>query len=130
MVTRGLPRAIVGYDNLLGGWRSSFDRLSEQTGQRWPLDLDAVAPQIVEFLSPGLRHHSRSIAHIFVDPLLRSWVGETYQALQTLEVDPQAENATADLDRIRRESQTSSGLRNARIITSTRPHCTGRAAHE
>ncbi|HTM71177.1 MAG TPA: hypothetical protein VL118_09985, partial [Luteimonas sp.] len=54
--SRGLPRAVVGYDALLAGWRDAMARISGDI--QVELDCDgATAAAIDDYLRPQLRHH-------------------------------------------------------------------------
>lgn len=56
--TRGRPRAIVCFDDLLQDWRASFTRAGAAIGVAWPVPFDAAAAAIGTFLDPGMRHHT------------------------------------------------------------------------
>ncbi|TCK28480.1 hypothetical protein EV667_2484 [Ancylobacter aquaticus] len=56
--TRGLPRALVVYEDLLADWRGTTDRMKQQLGGHWPEMTPEVAATIDEFLTPTLRHHT------------------------------------------------------------------------
>lgn len=58
--TRGMPRLIVQYDELLADWRAVAEKLAEHLGCSWPRSIDAAASEIEAFLSPQLRHHDAS----------------------------------------------------------------------
>lgn len=58
--TRGMPRLIVQYDDLLADWRAVVSLMADQLGIRWPLSIDDAATPIEAFLSPQLRHHHAS----------------------------------------------------------------------
>lgn len=55
--TRGRPRGIVCFDDLLGDWRAALARAARDVGIAWPRPLEAAAAEIGRFLDPGLRHH-------------------------------------------------------------------------
>lgn len=55
--TRGYPRAVIGYDDLLSGGLAALDRLAARLGLVWPDDSPAARSAITAFLSEGERHH-------------------------------------------------------------------------
>ena len=56
--TRDLPRAFVGYDALLGDWRSEVARIEAAHGAPLPKMTDKASKAIDRFLSPDLRHNA------------------------------------------------------------------------
>ncbi|WP_371346404.1 sulfotransferase family protein [Ancylobacter sp. IITR112] len=56
--TRGMPRALVVYEELLADWRATTSRMKRQLGGYWPEVSPQAAAAIDEFLSPELRHHT------------------------------------------------------------------------
>ena len=55
-VTRGLPRALSSYGELLADWRGLTARLAERLGITWPVVAATAAAEVEAFLAPGLRH--------------------------------------------------------------------------
>jgi len=55
--TRGWPRSIVLYDELVADWRGVAKRVAADCEIAWPRDLEAAAPEVEAFLSGDLRHH-------------------------------------------------------------------------
>ena len=55
--TRGLARAVCGYEELLLDWASVARRLGSVLGLTWPMEPDQARPAVEEFLSPFMRHH-------------------------------------------------------------------------
>ena len=67
--TRGMMRAVVDYDGMLGNWRDAFARLAP-IAQREGWQADAgEAEQIQAFLDPGLRHHRATMLAELEQPL-------------------------------------------------------------
>ena len=56
--TRDLPRAFVGYDALLGDWRSEVERMEAAHGAALPRLTEAGGRQIDAFLTRDLRHNA------------------------------------------------------------------------
>jgi hypothetical protein len=54
--TRGQPRAVVSFENLLRDWRSEADRVGRALDVEWPKSPDDVADAVSEFIEPGLVH--------------------------------------------------------------------------
>lgn len=74
--TRGVPRAVVDYANLLADWRHEVARISAA------LDLDLSCRDdaaIDEFLAPGLRR--QRLAGVVDEPFGTDWVAAVYAAL-------------------------------------------------
>ncbi|WP_422746623.1 sulfotransferase family protein [Mycobacterium sp. WMMD1722] len=74
--TRGVPRVIVEYANLLEDWRREVKRIGTAVG----VDLGTADEKAVdEFLNPGLRHHRHSGP--VPEPFGTDWVSSVYEAL-------------------------------------------------
>ncbi|MEQ1492463.1 MAG: glycosyltransferase, partial [Terricaulis sp.] len=101
IATRTRPRAILTYDALLADWRAVLSQISEKLSMRWKHAPTDVEPQVDAFLSGARRHHKSSAEDLLVDPMLRTWIADTYSALLVLERNPQSETALETLDRIR-----------------------------
>ncbi|MFS8063933.1 MAG: sulfotransferase, partial [Luteimonas sp.] len=55
--TAELPRALVGYEELVTDWRKSVSRLGRTLDVHWPQPSSRVAEEVDAFLDPGFRHH-------------------------------------------------------------------------
>ena len=108
--TRSLYRAILSYDGLLSDWKTTFERLSERIDLSWPYSADDIAAQVEQFLQKDMRHHACTTEDVLLDPVLRGWIGEAYEAFNVLERNPDAENAIAKLDRISKEFDRASPI--------------------
>lgn len=108
--TRSMARAVTNYDQLLTGWRTTLDRLTEQLRVVWPYALDDVADQIDQFISPKHRHNTHSAEAVLLDPLLRDWIADAHAALLVLERNSDSQNALEVLDRIRTEFNRASPI--------------------
>lgn len=60
--TRGLPRVVVTYDELMSDWRATAAKISRILGIQWTTPPEAVSQAVDEFLDPGLRHHKSASA--------------------------------------------------------------------
>ncbi|MEQ1940715.1 glycoside hydrolase family 99-like domain-containing protein [Mesorhizobium sp. CN5-321] len=98
--SRGYKRTLVTYDALLGNWRDAVSKVAKETKIRFPASSDEVAPLVDEFLSEGLRHHAKSAAEVAIDPVLRGWCSEAFEALIKLSANPGAKDPQQTLDRI------------------------------
>lgn len=56
--SRGHPRAIVSYEQLLLDWRLTTDSIANRFGIEWPSQNQRGQQSIEEFLDPSLRHHA------------------------------------------------------------------------
>lgn len=55
--SRGYPRLMVTYDQLLSDWRGVAGRIQETLGVHWPNNTEDAQAQIDAFLSGDQRHH-------------------------------------------------------------------------
>jgi hypothetical protein len=104
--SRDMTRVTVSYDALLRDWRSCVDKLLN--GLRIPLlpPSPEAAANIEAFLSPSQRHHQRTANDVRLDPSMKTWVADAFEAMRTLEVEPQAHAAFLALDRVSDELDT------------------------
>ena len=94
--TRGLMRAVVDYDAMLGDWRGTMTRIAPLAGcEGWQAD-ETEASAIEAFLDPGLRHH-RDAASELEQPLT-GIVRAVDEGLRGL-IDADDANARERLDR-------------------------------
>jgi len=108
--TRKLKRAILTYDGLLKNWKTSLGKTVKQLGLKDIHTMDEIEPLVESFLSPEQRHHTRKTEEVLLDPILRNWVGEAYEALLLLASNPAAKKAQATLDRISAEFNSASPI--------------------
>ena len=94
--TRGLMRAVVDYDAMLGDWRGTMTRIAPLAGREgWQAD-ETETSAIEAFLDPGLRHH-RDAASELEQPLT-GIVRAVDEGLRGL-IDADDANARERLDR-------------------------------
>src|SRR5690348_1976420 len=55
--TRGLPRTLVLYEDLLLDWRRALAKAGAELGLTWPVDFETAGIGIDSFLSKDERHH-------------------------------------------------------------------------
>lgn len=96
--TRRMPRAVVGFEALMGDWRGTMAKAAAGLGTPWPdLPPQAVA-ECDATLKPNLRHH------VLAPPRRTSWRGllarETFEAMGALAADPSDPAACRRLDRV------------------------------
>ena len=60
--TRGWPRAMVTYDQILEDWPGSMARVSRTLGVAWSRSVDEARAEIDAFLDAGERHHRTLVA--------------------------------------------------------------------
>ena len=89
--SRGLPRMVIHYSDLMDDWRASVAAISRELGFSWPRPVDEVAAEIDGFLSPHLRHHdvSQTPGHA-ADPGLPELAQRLYQASLRARTDASA----------------------------------------
>lgn len=55
--SRGHPRVVVSYDQLLGNWQNVSHQIAQGLGLLWPVDERIAVSDIQSFLESDLRHH-------------------------------------------------------------------------
>ncbi|HEX7815158.1 hypothetical protein [Dyella sp.] len=55
--TRGMPRCLVTYDELLADWEGTVGAIETGLGIAWPRERSDAWPEIASFLSTSQRHH-------------------------------------------------------------------------
>ena len=103
--TRGLKRAIVTYSDLMSDWRDAVLEIVRHTDLEFPVALDEAAPLIGDFLTGDLRHHAHKYEEVAIDPLLKGWISDAYDALLAIAAKPGAARRMKELDRIGDEFQ-------------------------
>src|SRR5262245_8847405 len=87
--TRGYPRAVVSYDQILTDWCGTVARVSDALGVAWLRTFDEARLEIEAFLDVGQRHHHTSPAEAAaaaasgVVPALVAETFEQYVGLST-----------------------------------------------
>lgn len=61
--TRGLPRTIVGYDELLSNWKGELTKAGHDLAITWPVSITDASAAIDSFLDRDARHHEATTAH-------------------------------------------------------------------
>jgi len=119
--SRDLTRVTVSYDSLLSDWRSCAAKLVD--GLRLPLPPPSpeAAANIGAFLLPSQQHHQRTADDVRLDPSMMPWVADAYEALRTLEAEPQAVAALRILDRVKSEFEAVSPVTKL-ILGQARAH--------
>jgi glycosyltransferase involved in cell wall biosynthesis len=104
--TRGLPRAIVTYGDLLDDWQGVVRALGSRLDIRWPKRVAGV--EIEQFLSTRFRHHAVATAELATRVEVADWVKEAFSALMRMSVTPDHAASMTRLDQIRHEFQKAS----------------------
>ena len=55
--SRGYPRSVVTFDAILSDWKSVTQRIANDLGIHWTIDVNDAEESIVNFLAPSRRHH-------------------------------------------------------------------------
>lgn len=88
--TRGMARAAIAYEALLGAWRPQAQYLAAALGVVWPRTLEQAGADVDAFLDVGLQHHRRGGSGAAIDaelaPPLADWVGQVHAALISRDV--------------------------------------------
>ena len=80
--SRGRPRSIVMYDELLRNWQGVVARVGEDLAVRWPGRSHRATVEIENFLSEQQRHHVFDWRDLEGRADVVSWVKEAYFALR------------------------------------------------
>ncbi len=108
--SRGLPRAIVSYESMLGDWRSQVNHIGDELRTEWSQTPDAAASAIGEFIRPQMRHYSvddESFLHDDAAPdLVRRAYRAALDALRSRDVDRLSDT----FDQINRELDEASPM--------------------
>jgi len=59
--TRGIPRAIITYDQLLDDWQTSIERVANELQVEWPVSVAQAKLEIDTYLGAENRHHDHSL---------------------------------------------------------------------
>jgi hypothetical protein len=100
LATRGEPRAIASYEQLMAGWRPVMAEVAAGLGLEWPVPPQAAAPAVDAFLRPAMQHHSFTEADLDDRPEISLWIKQAYGSLRLLEQNPGSLPAMAMLDRV------------------------------
>lgn len=98
--TRGRPRALVTYEELLADWRGCLMRAGQQAQIDWPVTFDAVADQMAQRLPGALRHHHAGVVDAKVPASLVPLMQAAFDKLLELRAG-EAPSAQQHLDEIR-----------------------------
>lgn len=90
--TAELPRALVGYEELVTDWRKSVARLGRTLDVHWPQPSSRVAAEVDAFLDPGFRHHVGIEGANEIVPAGLSALYETFRAVKQGSPWPTAAN--------------------------------------
>jgi hypothetical protein len=110
--TRGLPRSVVGFDEVLADWRAVADRMAEDLDVGWPLAPEIAGDAVRAFVNTGLSHHHASSVDLDAGQPLDRWVAHAREAFARLRhVDPaERAEARATLDVVRAELDAASAV--------------------
>jgi hypothetical protein len=105
--TRGCRRQMLAYDDLLRDWRAVLTPSDRPGAIAWPVDPQAVAPDIDRFLDARLRHFGPSDQRKAADPLpFADLLEEAHEALCGLVQNAADQAQLSRLDRVRTAFQT------------------------
>ncbi|WJS98357.1 hypothetical protein [Novosphingobium humi] len=99
--TRGRPRLVISYDQVLDQWAQVADRVERELGVVWPRMPLGAGEEVEAFLSRDLRHHRRSDRAVVDNPLVSSWVRRAYGVLLGWAEDGERAGDYGELDAVR-----------------------------
>ncbi len=102
-LTRGLPRAVIFYDELLRDWRRCIATAGKRAGIVWPLPMAAAEQDIDAFLAVSSRRPAEQVPASIGPPHVRELVAATWYTLRAATDDPLSARVLAHLDHIRAE---------------------------
>jgi hypothetical protein len=95
--SRGRPRSIVMYDELLRDWQGVLSRVGDDLGLVWPNLPDQAAAEVEGFLSSEQRHHVFDSDMLEGRADVAGWVKEVYLSLRTDDPTPLLDQVWAEL---------------------------------
>jgi hypothetical protein len=101
-VTRGSPRALVGYPGLMADWRSSLRRLRDDLGVRLEPGPEITPHPVDDFIDPSLRRRGPGWEGSVVPQPVRTLADAAFDALEAVGRDDTAEQR-ARLDALHQE---------------------------
>ncbi|MGH6857210.1 MAG: hypothetical protein ACRECP_06110 [Methylocella sp.] len=101
IASRGLPRFIFTWDQLLRDWRSVAERASTELDLHWPRLSDATAHEIENFIGYDMVHHRVSAKELAAHPDIHEWTMSAYRAMLKLAREPRSGSALKTLDKTR-----------------------------
>ena len=108
--TRGMPRAVLDWRQLLGNGRNTLAQASEQLGLIWPYWGEGALADIDQFVSAELRHQRASEADLGAYPWVSDLARRTYAAMMDLVQDPGDGRVLRILDDLRAGFETASAI--------------------
>lgn len=100
---RALPRAFVGYGELIAGWRPALGRVSGQLGLGLDLPGTGSTHELDSWLDAGLRRSQLTWADLRVPERLQALAEDAWHQLNALALDPRSAAAQARLDALGEE---------------------------
>ncbi|MCA2011134.1 hypothetical protein LCM17_06540 [Cereibacter sphaeroides] len=76
--TRSLPRFHTSYEMLIRRWPQVAMAAEQSLGLRWPRSVEQAEVPIENFLSSELRHHREASEDLIDNPLLVTWLRDSY----------------------------------------------------
>jgi hypothetical protein len=112
--TRGRPRVVVSYDQVMADWRSVAERIGSALQIQWPRSFDAAEKEVTQFLDPSLRHHraankntvaasANSVGAAQADARIARWAFDVHELLTVASNDEKSRIDVAALDQIAQE---------------------------
>ena len=112
--TRGYPRTVISYSELLDDWRNTMLTVSDNLSLHWPISIDQAGSEIDDFLVRSLHHHRHNKEELTGRSV---WVGEIYTSLQNAQ-QAGNEDLKSQFDKIRREHQAALSLFSPLLVSA------------
>ena len=108
--SRAYTRSFVTYDGFLNDHNACLKDVASNLNLEWPHTPDSIKSAAKEFLKDSYKHHNSSIEKVLLDPVLRTWVGETYAILRRAQIQTLSKTDKEKLDQIRKSFDAASPL--------------------
>lgn len=83
VATAGARRVFLTYEGLLRDWEGGLNRVADALDVTFPVSTTSARASIVEFLTPGLRHHQANLQQP-ISSLYTRWALPAYTAFSSL----------------------------------------------
>jgi hypothetical protein len=108
--SRGLPRLILTFDQLLADWAAQANRISLALDLKFPRSPADISDAVSDFLRPSVRHHRIADDQLLSDPQVPALVRRMYAAVLKSAASGETEELSATVDTLADELDHSQPL--------------------
>lgn len=98
--SRGMPRSIVCYEDLLADWRLEMNKAAVRTGLTWPADPEDAAASIQEFLGADLHHQKNTFSDTNLPPEFSFLAQEVHRLLKMISTTGDDVDLLSEIDNL------------------------------